>query len=828
MRNQTLVSTLLLGFLWLPAWAQTPPKPSTLKPYDQVITSAFKSQSGVFGIHRSEDKLYFEIPKAQLEKDFLLVVQIAKIRFTTGNGGGEPIDERIVRWVRRDNKILLMDVDYRVWADPSLPIAKAVEATNNPTILASFPIEAEAKDGSAVIEVSKLYTSEILEFSPKQHIGAKALDKERCFLDSARTFPKNIEVESTLTLNNPDPPSPFGFSFSWGGKLYRGTATLNMRYSMVLLPEKPMMPRLYDSRVGYFTHRQIDYGSPQHYTDNRRFIARWRLEKKDPTAEVSEPVQPIVFYVDPATPKAWVPYVKRGVEQWQVAFEEAGFKQAIVAKDAPVGDPDWSMEDARYSVIRWVASEVPNAYGPHISDPRSGEILEADIHMFHNILDLQRRWYVSQVGHLDPRARSLPLPDDLMGQLVEFVVAHEVGHSLGLPHNMLASSTYPLSKVRDREWVKKMGHCPSIMDYCRFNYVAQPEDRIDLEDLIPKVGPYDKFSIMWGYKPIPGATSAEAEKVTLDQWARKQDQVPWYRFANYNLYGVDPGDQTESVGDENPVQATRLGLKNLKRIHANLLRTTSEYGESFEQLELFRRQLLGQWLTEVRHTLPLIGGVHRHNKHAGQQGVIFQMVARTRQQEAVDFLLKEFFQPQDWLLDKDILGRTSPFGNTDYIVNAQRSVLVEMFSPRRLNRMAEQTLSEGQKALPPQHLLNQVRGSFFQELSQGLGVSYYRRALQRAWLEVILDLTYSSGEARALAQDQLRRLKPELLEALKRTQDGNTVAHLNFLLSELQSELDPRGSRRKPNTRPFFFQQESVECPGCWHNSQLDALPRQP
>src|SRR4030095_13837519 len=391
------------------------------------------------------------------------------------------------------------------------------------------------------------------------------------------------------------------------------------------LPDKPSMPRVFDERVGYFTVRQTDYGQDEHRAPERRYITRWRLEKKDPSAALSEPVKPIVFYVDPATPAKWAPFIKRGIESWQPAFEEAGFRNAIVAKDAPSKeqDPDWSAEDARYSVIRWLPSTTENAFGPHISDPRTGEILEADIQFHHNVMNLARDWYFVQAGPLDPRASKLPLPDDLMGKLIEYDAAHEVGHSLGFQHNMKASSTYPAEKVRDREWVKKMGHTPTLMDYSRFNYVAQPEDKFEPADLIPRIGPYDRGATMWGYKPIPGAKDADDEKKTLDEWARAQDATPWLRFSTVDSAGSDPGELTEAVGDADAVRSTTMGLKNLERVSNMLLTATHKPGERYDDLEEVYGRLLGQWVLEMNHVAAVVGGVSSQQKVANQDGLRF-------------------------------------------------------------------------------------------------------------------------------------------------------------------------------------------------------------
>jgi hypothetical protein len=814
-----------------------------------VITKEAKSDEGIFTIHTIKEKVYYEIPKNELGKEFLWVSQIAKTTLGVGYGG-QAAGNRVVKWERKGNRILLRSVAYDVVADSKLPVSRAVQAANNDTIIMAFNIEAIGKDDSAVIDVSRLFTTEVTEFSARTRLRARGFDASRSFIEKTKSFPTNVEVEVSQTYTSPPeatpagggggpqpptPPNPFAQGMRAGTN-----ATVVMHYSMVKLPEQPMMPRLFDERVGYFTVRKTDYGVDEHRAPQRTYITRWRLEKKDPNAELSEPVEPIVYYVDPATPTKWIPWIKKGIEDWQPAFEAAGFKNAIIAKEAPSKseDPYWDPEDARYSVIRYLPSTIENASGPHVSDPRTGEIIESDIQYYHNVMNLARDWYFLQVGPLDPRANKLPLPDDLMGRLVEYVIAHEVGHTLGFQHNMKASATYPAEKVRDAEWLKTMGHTPTLMDYSRFNYVAQPEDHIPVELLIPGIGPYDKWATMWGYKPIPGAKTADEEKKTLDEWARSQDAKPYLRFSTADARGSDPGENTEAVGDADAVASTALGIKNLKRVADMLLPATTHAGEPYDDLEELYGRMLGQWATELNHVTGIVGGFNSQQKHAGQDGVRFVIVPKERQVAAVRFLNENAFATPAWAVKPEILRRIEAAGALARVNQAQERILNSLLNNARFDRLVEQEAIDGMAAYKPADFMADVRHGIWSEL-EGAGpikIDVYRRNLQNSYIDLLsnkLNVRPSvTDDYRALIKAELRDLSAAINTATARATDRQTRAHLADARDQIAKALDPKFAAPAPaaTANPFGLDDDSnfenFDPRDCWPDYAIRIRPQ--
>ncbi len=792
-RSLPLAICLLTACAGVPVEEGQEPKPDAKDgDYAAVVTDEAVTDEGVFDVHRIEDKLLFEIPTELLGRDFLLVSRIARVPSDLAGGflvAGQKTGEQVLRWERVDQRILLRKVSFQNVADEDQPIHESVVNNNFFPILAAFEIKAEgpaaAEDDakeSVVLDVTSFFAKDVPAISGltsrvREAHKVRSLDKDRSFLNYARAFPQNVDVRHTLTFDANDPPSDAAAR----------TLSLEMHQSMILLPEEPMRRRFADTRVGWFSIRRTNYGLERQKAAEETFIRRWRLEPSDPEAyargELVEPIKPIVYYVDPATPEKWRSWVHQGVEDWQRAFEAAGFKNAILAKDPPSAeeDPEWSGEDVRYSMVRWAASTTRNAMGPSVSDPRSGEIIESDIVWYHNHMRSYRNRLLLETGAANPLARSLPIDDELLGEAPAYVIAHEVGHALGLPHNMIASSSYPVEMLRDPAFAREMGVSASIMDYARQNYVAQPGDGLSGADFIRRIGAYDLYAIEWGYRQIPGADTAEAEKPTLNDWILAKADNPMYRFGSST--GVDPRAQTEDLGDD-PVAASGYAIANLKRVLPRLIEWTSKPGEDYADLEELYGELVGQYSRYLNHVITVVGGAYEDRKTSEQSGRVYTPVAAQQQRAAVAFLVEHGLTTPTWILDGEILRRISHSGDFDRISGLQARFLGRLLDPGRMQRLIEQELEFGDQAYPLTEL--------FSDLNTAVWVNSetpYERALQRAHverLEWLLTTESSSGstavnlgrsDIRALARAELKALVDLAEERWANTADGLQKAH---------------------------------------------------
>ena len=777
-----------------------------IKDYDKVITKDAITDDGLFKVHKVDEKYYFEIPNEHLGKDMLLVSRIAKLPANLGGGyinAGTKTGERLVAWERFDKKILIKERSYNSVADEELPISISVKSNNYEPTLFAFDIAAFSKDSTAVVvDVTKFYKSDVKAISGlpsylRTSYKVRNLDPTRSFINSMKSFPQNIEVLQDMTYNASKPPSAQSAQ----------TISLQVNQSMILLPEEPMEPRFADERVGWFTFSQVDYGSEKLKADRKTYIRRWKLEPKDPEAyargELVEPVKPIVYYLDPATPESLRKYIKEGIELWQGPFESAGFKNAIIAKYPPTKeeDPDFSPEDVRYSVVRYVASETRNAIGPSVSDPRSGEIIESDIIWYHNHLRSYRNRYLLETGAANPSARTLDTPAEDIGEMMKMVIAHEVGHALGLPHNMSASKAYDVENYRNGAFTQEFGIASTIMDYARYNYIAQPGDQN--VRFIRQIGPYDHYAINWGYRSIPGAYSAEAERTTLDKWIMEKAGDAKYVFGKQRSR-FDPTSQTEDIGND-AIKASNYALKNLKYVAQNLPQWTSSQTNNYEDLEELYGEFLGCYNRYIGHVLGNVGGVEENLITPSQGGIAYQAVPKALQQQSMQWLHENAFETPNWLVDKTMLQNIDYNGYTERLRRLQSRYINAILSFDKLGRLIdhESIDATNYSALT---MMQDLRKGVFSEVNVTKNVDVYRRNLQRGYVDRMAFLmtedlesrrngdyyNVSQSDVRALVRGELNTLKRQVAAAGTRQVNTVTKYHYRDLAKRIEDILDPK------------------------------------
>ncbi len=773
------------------------------KAFSEVIKDVFVKDEGLFDVYRDDATYYYVIPNEELGKEFLLVTRIAKTADNVGYGG-QKANTQVVRWDRKNDKVLLRVVGYSNRASEDSPIYEAVRNSNLEPIIKSFDIKAYNEDTTGVvIDVSSLFTGDVaglgLQSSRRTSLKVRRVDGDRSYIESIKSFPTNIEVRHVLTYDATAAPSNGSTN----------TITLEMAQSMVSLPDDPMTPRLCDERVGLFSVRFTEFDEEQHRSETTCYITRYRLVPKDPAAyargELVEPVDQIVYYIDQNTPELWREALIQGVNDWQRSFEAAGFKNAIIGKMAPTAeeDPDFSPEDARYSVLRYYASDVQNASGPHVHDPRTGEILESDINWYHNVMTLLRNWYLVQTAAVNPSARGAKFDDAVMAELVRFVSAHEVGHTLGYQHNMGSSYAYTVEQLRDPEFTSTHGVAPSIMDYARFNYVAQPEDGVTQFSAL--VGEYDDWATKWAYSWFDGNRDADEEHLLLNEWVkdRADDPAMWFGSG----FG-DPRVQTENISNDE-MEASRLGILNLERILDGIADWSEDDGQNYDQLQEMYINVGRQYSRYIGHVSNNVGGVYEQLKTTDQDGTVYEAVPKARQARAVQWIAGHVFTTPKWMIREDILQRIENGGIVNRIRGYQVGGITRLLDPQKLARMMEGEARWGSDQYTVTDLMGDMRGAIFSELSSSGAVDSYRRNLQRGYvssLERLMELDFNAvgflatrgfqsvdaddSDLKMLVRGELETTKALVDRAASRTRDSMTRLHLRDLSARLNEILD--------------------------------------
>ncbi|MDO7575411.1 MAG: zinc-dependent metalloprotease, partial [Flavobacteriaceae bacterium] len=731
--------------------------------------------------YQEDDNVFLELSDSLLEKDLLMVTRFVQLpaNYQAYINAGSKTSQQLIHFKKKGKQILLTQESFVNFANEEDPISQSVKLNNFPPILAAFPIK-NSEENRYLIDVSSYFNNDspgfnIIRKSLKKEYSIGSNDSKRSFIDSVKSFPENIEIRHTLTYNLGKPP--------------RGntanTMSFQVNHSIIALPETPMSIRYSDERVGWFSLNKYNYSSDALKSDNIRIIRRWRLEPTNLEAynrgELVDPIKPIIYYLDPATPMKWRPYFKQGIEDWAKVFEKAGFKNAIIAKDPPTKeeDPNFSPEDIRYSTVRYVATTTRNATGPSVSDPRSGEIIESDIIWYHNHLRSYRNRYLLETGAANPKARSLDTPEEEIGEMMRRVISHEIGHALGLPHNMKASSAYPVDSLRSGNFTQKMGIATTIMDYARFNYIAQPGD--ENIRFVRQLGPYDDYAIEWGYRYFSDQTP-ESEKVLLNEMVDKKSMDPLYMFGSG---GNDPDTQTENIGDD-PIKANEYGLKNLKIVAKNLDKWTTTEGQSYDDLNELYNEMIGVYRRYIYHVIKMVGGVNETLMRKGQDNTPYKNLDQALQRQALDFLHVNLWDTQNWLIQKSLVSKIKDEGSLKLIQNLQMSALFRILSVNNLNRILSSHNTLVGQGLHPDEILDHF---FIHLIVQTNTLDDSFKTLQIRFAERIQELS-KEEELNPRIKTSLEAFKKEIYSiAKKRSKAGTKVEKIHYTyLTKLTSE----------------------------------------
>ncbi len=774
-----------------------------LKPFSEIIKDTFVKDEGIFTVYKDEETYYYEIPNAQLGQEFLLVTRISRTAEDIGYGG-QKANTQVVRWDRTGDKVFLKVVGYENRSEADDPMYQAVRNSNLEPIMQAFDVKALNADSSGVVvDVTSLFNSDIpalgLPSFYRTNFQVRRVDGSRSYISSVKSFPTNIEVRHVLTYEAGKAPSNESTN----------SITVEMAQSMVQLPTEPMQPRLCDDRVGLFSVSFTEYNSEQQRSETTCYITRYKLVPKDPAAyargELVEPVDQIVYYIDQNTPEKWRAALIQGVNDWQKAYEAAGFKNAIIGKMAPTAeeDPDFSAEDARYSVLRYFASDIQNASGPHVHDPRTGQILESDINWYHNVMSLLRNWYMVQTAAINPAARSIKFDDAVMAELVRFVSSHEVGHTLGFQHNMGSSYAYTVEQLRDPVFTSTHGIAPSIMDYARFNYVAQPEDGVT--QFGPMIGEYDDWATKWAYSWFDSDRTPKQERQILNEWVKERADDPAMWFGDG--FG-DPRVQTENISNDE-MEASRLGILNLQRILDRLIEFSEDKAENYDQLEEMYVQVGSQYGRYIGHVASNVGGIYEQLKTTDQEGAVYSPVSRERQKRAVKWMSDQVFSTPTWLIREDILQLIEGAGTVNRIMGYQSRGISGLLDTQKLARMMDGEARFGADQYTVSELLGDIRDAVFSELASSSSIDTYRRNLQRSYvtsLEGLLTVDFratgflaevgfqsvnaNASDLKMLVRGELETLQSQLDRASSRTRDSMTRLHLIDLSARIDTILD--------------------------------------